>query len=372
MKESQIKPYEHSDIKVKLLQLYLERYVNILSLSKHVQEVDVYDVFCGEGIYENEKEGSPLIILKILRELKAKDRIFGKGVQFNTFFNDFDTSKIEKLSSHVEGSKLHDSEIGKLQYFNEDYNLLKPRLMNNSLSKSKKTFIFIDPYGYKEINLTDISLMLADRNTEILLFLPAHFMYRFENNAPTCLYDFLTEVFQDDSQQRSMSGIEFIHKLRDGFGHKLQGKHYVDSFIISRDKNQFFALFFFTSHIYGFEKFLEAKWKIDEEEGRGWSPVPERQIGMFDLVEVQPNTDKFSKELRTFLKEERTNNELYQFTVENRHLVTHAVQILKELQGKGVLSVLSPTDRNPLGKNTFYIAWEQYKNNDIKSLIKIR
>ena len=111
MKESQIKPYEHSDIKVRLLKLYLERYINILSLSKRVEEVDVFDVFCGEGIYENEKQGSPLIILKILKELQSKNRVAGKGVKFNTFFNDFDSAKIKKLSNHVEQYKLCESGV---------------------------------------------------------------------------------------------------------------------------------------------------------------------------------------------------------------------------------------------------------------------
>ena len=57
MKDSQINPYEHSDIKVKLLKLYLEKYINILALAKGVNKVEVFDLFCGEGIYNNGKEG---------------------------------------------------------------------------------------------------------------------------------------------------------------------------------------------------------------------------------------------------------------------------------------------------------------------------
>ena len=68
MKDSQINPYEHSDIKVKLLKLYLEKYISILALAKGVNEVLVHDLFCGEGIYDNNKEGSPVIILKLIKE----------------------------------------------------------------------------------------------------------------------------------------------------------------------------------------------------------------------------------------------------------------------------------------------------------------
>ncbi len=55
MKESQLLPYEHSEIKVRLLKLYLDRYIHILALARGVDDVHVYDLFCGEGIYDNQK-----------------------------------------------------------------------------------------------------------------------------------------------------------------------------------------------------------------------------------------------------------------------------------------------------------------------------
>ena len=75
MKDSQINPYEHSDIKVKLLKLYLEKYINILALAKGVNTVEVFDLFCGEGIYNNGKEGSPVIILRLIKDIYYKARI---------------------------------------------------------------------------------------------------------------------------------------------------------------------------------------------------------------------------------------------------------------------------------------------------------
>jgi three-Cys-motif partner protein len=44
---------------------------------------------------------------------------------------------------------------------------------------NEKGIIFIDPYGYKEINILDIKDLLKTKKTEILLFLPISFMYRF-------------------------------------------------------------------------------------------------------------------------------------------------------------------------------------------------
>ena len=44
--------YEHSEVKVRLLKLYLERYLNILTHSPFFTDIYVYDLFCGEGMYE--------------------------------------------------------------------------------------------------------------------------------------------------------------------------------------------------------------------------------------------------------------------------------------------------------------------------------
>lgn len=370
MKDSQINPYDHSDIKVKLLRLYLEKYISILALARGVNEVEVYDLFCGEGIYSNGKEGSPVIILKLIKEIFYRNKSSqNSSVKFNCHYNDIDKSKIEKLANYIKEKKLHYSEIGSLNYINEDYGTLKDKIKKIKKKTGQKSFVFIDPYGYKGISIKDIEGLLSDGQTEVLLFLPTQFMYRFEKDAtPPCLYDFLEEVLDDNVIGQSKNGIDFINKLRDGFENKLKANFFVDSFIITRDINQYFALFFFTSHIYGFEKFLEAKWGIDEEEGRGWTPAFSKH-DLFSDISVRPNIDKFEANLINFLKQRRSNVEVHKFTIENRHLITHSVQILKALQNDGKLEVILP-DGSVARKGSFYIGWDNVKSRMIKCYIK--
>ncbi|OHT43645.1 three-Cys-motif partner protein TcmP [Flavobacterium tructae] len=368
MKDSQINPYEHSDIKVKLLKLYLEKYINILALAKGVHTVEVFDLFCGEGIYNNGKEGSPVIILRLIKDIYYKATKNSK-VKFNCNFNDYNNQKTVKLSNYISEKKMHYQEMGALSYHNKDYQVFKDEILQARKIKGLKRFIFIDPYGYKNISVADIEDLLSDNNTEVLLFLPTQFMYRFEKKStPESLYNFLTEIMPKEEQRMSSSGVDFIHKLRDGFGDKLKGKHFVDSFIITRNINEFFALFFFTSHLYGFEKFLEAKWSIDEEEGRGWSPKFEK-VDLFSAIDVQPKTDKFEENLLAFLSELRSNIEIHEFTISNRHLTTHAVQILKKMQNSNKL-MITTVDNSKLRKGAFYIGWNEVKTNKIKCFIK--
>ncbi|MDI1234537.1 MAG: three-Cys-motif partner protein TcmP [bacterium] len=372
MKDSQINPQEHSEIKVLILRKYLEKYLSILSLAAHVNEVEVYDLFCGEGVYENGKEGSPIIILKLINEIYAKNAPQIKGkLTFKCQFNDRNIDKIEKLKKSLKIKDLHIDKIGTVNCTSSDYNEIKQQLSNRRTTSNKRTFIFIDPYGYKDISIVDIENMLSDKHTEVLLFLPTQFMYRFEKNAtPESLQNFLNEAMKNDAGN-SKSPINFINNLRDGFANRLKGKHYVDSFIITRDIKQYFSMFFFTSHIYGFEKFLEAKWDIDEQQGRGWSPIHVGQQDLFNQVQTKPNTDHFEENLLVFLKEKRTNIEVHNFTIENRHLIPHANTILKELQNSNRLQV-TLDDGKDARKGSFYIGWNEVKSNKIKSNILIK
>lgn len=373
MKESQINPQEHSDIKVLLLRKYLEKYINILSLAPHVNEVDLHDLFCGEGVYENLKEGSPVIILNLITDIYNKNRDLISGrLKFNCKFNDWNAEKIAKLNTTIEKLKLLDNNILAIKLTNNDYNDVKKTLFNKSKNPNKRTFVFIDPYGYKDVLFSDIKKVLADGYTEVLLFLPTQFMYRFEKDAtPESLQLFLNEANERVENKGSRSGVDFINKLKEGFKANLGGKHYVDSFVITRGSNQFFAMFFFTSHIYGFEKFLEAKWDIDEDEGRGWSPKKQGQSSLFDEVDTKPSIDKFEENLIEYLREKRTNIEIHQFTIANcSHLIIHANKILKNLQDNGRLNV-KLIDGKDAKRGSFYIGWNEVKTKSPKSYIQL-
>jgi len=371
MKESQQMMLHHSEIKIQLLKLYLERYLNVLSVSKFFGNIHLYDLFCGEGIYENNGKGSPIVILETIKNTYFANK--AKGIRtdkFNCRFNDIERWKIEKLKTEITKRKLHYSDIGELEYSVTDYKVLLPGIVNEIDSfKKEKAFVFIDPYGYKDIKVANIKSLLRSNRSEVLLFLPTQFMFRFEKHGtPECLIDFIGELMPIEQWPESETGVGFIESLTEAFRNSLGNEYYVDSFIITREKNQFFCLFFFTSHIYGFDRMLDAKWKIDEEEGRGWQHVIENTL--FDQVEKKANTFKFERKLIAFLRTDRTNGQIYQFTLHNGHLPNHANEILMKLQTNGQLKALKP-DGTKARKSSFYINYQDYKNEPNKIRLKI-
>src|SRR5690606_32371005 len=219
-------------------------------------------------------------------------------------FNDKDPKMIEALEVNVAHSKLHYSQMGTIDYERKDYKDLCPVVVSmlKGLPKKEKAFVFIDPYGYKDVRFSEIRDLLANKNSEVLLFLPTHFMFRFnEKGTPESLYQFIEDIVPRDHWPKSETGLEFVENLKLAFQSKLGESFFVDTFLISRDKNQFFCLFFFTSHIYGFDRMVDAKWEIDEEDGRGWKYKAEVD-NLFSQASKGPNTSKFEQNLRKYLE----------------------------------------------------------------------
>lgn len=121
-KDSKSHLLNHSQAKVRLLSEYLKRYLNIICNDSYTKEIHVYDLFCGEGIYENGGEGSPLLILRQIKDIHftnpAKRRLIPP---VNCHFNDLDEKKVEKVISAVAAKSLHYPDFGSIAYSSLDY-----------------------------------------------------------------------------------------------------------------------------------------------------------------------------------------------------------------------------------------------------------
>jgi hypothetical protein len=114
---------------------------------------------------------------------------------------------------------------------------------------------------------------------------------------------------------------------------------------------------------------LDAKWKIDEEEGRGWQYQIENSL--FNQIEKKANTYKFEQKLLDFLRTERSNGELYEFRVHNGHLSNHTNEILMKLQNESKLISLN-SDGSPARKSSFYLSYKDFRSQPNKIKIKLK
>lgn len=369
----------HSKAKVEFYKAYLERYLRILCLSKYINSVNIYDLFCGMGIYKNDEKGSPIVafdsIVSFFLEWKEKT-----NARITLVVNDISFENVKKVKSYIE-SQSH--EFCNVRYFNEDIEKMFT-IVQEEVNKTKsdtRNIIFIDPYGYKNIHKDMLFSLMNNRRTEIILFLPISHMYRFtkvaikegeEKNQYEPLRNFVNSFFPDmrhPIRTNTVNNVmKYIHSITIAL--RNNDSYYSTSYYIERDKVNHFALFFVSPHIFGFEKILEVKWQLDEQNGKGFK-IPEQQGNLFAeeiAEEIKTNNAKRLEEiLRNALTEPRTNKELYEITLKSEFLPAHATAILTEWQNtKKEFKVIDFKTGKPAQKKSFYISYEYYKKEEPK------
>jgi len=139
----------------------------------------------------------------------------------------------------------------------------------DTTSNDTRNLVFIDPYGYKDIKKELLLSLMKNGYTEVILFLPISHMQRFTNAAIQDEYsisqyeplrNFVYSFFPDENhpiRQNTVKAKDYIQYIADAL--KFGNQYFATSYYIERDKANYFALFFMSSNIFGFEKILETK-----------------------------------------------------------------------------------------------------------------
>jgi three-Cys-motif partner protein len=337
--DAKVDMLEHSEAKVELYSTYLAIYLNILSRVSYVKQIFIFDLFCGEGIYQNNLKGSPLAALEVI-----KNHYFANNhacPNISLWFNDNGLSQIEDGVYRVDRVERFAKQTFvpnnvRVEYRKDDYEkVLASALFTVKKTKNAKALFFLDQYGYKDVKPEHIRDILATGNSEALIFLPISFLYRFAEKSVHSdfsggkpLKDLLEKLFGSNIPSFS-SPYHFLNLVIERFKAYLAGQQaFVNAFTIQRDLANVYALLFFTTSIRGCEKMLEAKWAMDSEVGLGHRI--EKSQAMFDPVEVEG----YSQRIKDYISQAdyRTNEELFRFGLENGFLPKHTKEALQKLK----------------------------------------
>lgn len=369
----------HSRAKVDFYKTYLEMYVSILCQSQYIKHIRIYDVFCGMGIYEDGGKGSPIVAYETIKGVYDAHKISNETDIVLTI-NDISKERIAKVEDYIEANK---HSYCRIRPYNLDIEKLLEKIIPeiSATPKDTRNLVFIDPYGYKDIKKELLLNLMANGRTEVILFLPISHMQRFTNAAMQDddsvtqyepLRKFVYSFFPDEShpiRQNTVKAKEYIQYIADAL--KFEDKFYTTSYYIERDKANIFALFFMSSNIFGFEKVLETKWKLDEEHGGGFRlPDKDQTLNMFAnefAIETKnENARKLRKILVDALQTPKTNNEIYELVLRNEFLPRHANEVLKEMQDVNAnFNVLNYKTGEKARKNSFYLSHKYYKSEPV-------
>lgn len=311
----------------------------------------IFDLFCGEGIFEDNGKGSPIVALECIKNHFFQNNKTCPNIYI--VFNDTGNSDIEKDKLKIErvkhfASKIFKPDNVKVDYRSIDYSILIDKVIErtNKLKSNERALVFIDPWGYKEIDPNDIKKLLINGKTEVLLFLPIYFMARFveksrddEFKGGNAIRKFIEKLFGSiDNYPKSINQKEFIYKIQEQFKLFLNLK-FVDTFKIERENNHWFCLFFFTNNKRGFQKMIETKWALDKKQGAEFKIGEALNLNLFDEIEISNYHDK----IISFLKNNpaATNIDLANFGYENNFLPSHTKKVLDDLKSKTEVSIIS-------------------------------
>ena len=351
---------EHSQSKIDLYSNYLSIFFSIMKYIPYIDQIYIFDLFAGEGIYENGSEGSPLTACRVI-----KNHYFSNNEtcpNITLWLNDNGVSRIEPGIQKIERVERFIQEIFlpdniTLKYFDEDYDNLWPRALEEVKNRNNvKALFFIDPYGYKDIDPDDLREIMGAGNTEILLFIPAFPMYRFAAKASTSdfpggapLKKLLFKIYGDDVPLFSS-----VHDFINGFSYQLtkyMGEEIFNvKYIIERDSTNVYCLLFFTSNALGCQKMLEAKWKQDPTTGTGHRV--EKTIPLFGGMELE----NYPEEVLKYISgaDHRTNHELYRFGLNQGFLPKHTNYVLNNYLKTETITKFSLDEKQTRGNYIKY------------------
>lgn len=377
----------HSKAKVEFYGKYLKSYLRILCNTDFIKQINVYDVFCGRGIYDDGNKGSAITafdIVKTLRNEKSKNYY----TPITLFLNDIQKEYTDNIKTYIEKAK---NSFCRVEYSNLD----TVNILQNVFDKVSKTnnvtrnLIFIDPYGYKKISKEILFNIMKNGKTEIILFLPISQIQRFSRKAMTekekqseeaqkymPLIEFIESFFEENHdirKQNKVNQLEYIQHISEAL--KSNNNYFATSYHIDRCNDvgakNYFALFFMSSNIKGFEKILEVKWALDKENGQGFNET-ELQTNLFEEQNKQDIKEYHFKRLENALINKlsvpKNNKEVYEIVLRNEYLPKHAKVVFDKWQKEenNKFKVIDVKTKNNARKGSFYL-----KNKEIKTIFSL-
>jgi len=334
----------HSQAKLDLYKGYLEHYLRVLCNAKFCKKINLFDIYCGVGIYDDGNMGSPLLTIDCIRKIRTEITNNGKPITpISLVVNDNDTAKLKNVED-----KTHYQDIinFNMEFSNRDANEMLD-IVSTKISKYPKdnrNLIFIDPYGYSDISKEKIINLLKNNCTEIILFLPVMPMYRFTKTAfiheedlhYENLRKFIISFFKNPDDLNKDSIFTYIQSIKKSLS--INDTYYTCSHYIERGNGIYYAIFFISSNIYGLEKMLETKWKLDPGQGKGFKQNENpTQLLMFDeeikAFDVLQSISTLENVIYQEISQNSilTNVELYELTVKNEFLPKHSTSALNNL-----------------------------------------
>lgn len=326
---------EETLTKLRLYQAYIHNWLPVfMSGGAYVNEIWIFDLFCGPGCDCNDVDGSPIILLK---ELKRYMNFTStkNTVPINILFNDKTKWKIKHLKNNI--SNIDDiSQIIKIYYENKEYSSIFNNVAKIASRKSNASFLFIDQCGVNAIKPEYIRQLTSFPKTDWLAFVASSQARRFLDH----------ESIQSPPIKKGDKWHDAHRDIATACRTIIDDpEYYIVPFSIKK-KGNIHGLLFGSGHPLGAEKFINACWSEDVNAGeanfhidgiiqntsRLLSLLPSKKLEVFkDVLWEKIETQKLKNTL-----------EIYKFALHSGVKASHAKKVLTQMKKGGVISKIPP------------------------------
>jgi three-Cys-motif partner protein len=322
---------EGTIIKLKIFEDYFKEWLPVFIAKPNPiwKEIQIFDLFAGEGKDVNDAPGSPLRILSIIND--NRDNIIKNKIKVKVIFNEFDKAKFDLLVKNTD--LIVDVDICELNRHNDDFNKIFDRYYESM--KTTANFLFLDQNGIKQITEEVFSKLIQLKQTDLLFFISSSYVKRFAEMEEFSKY---LKITKQDLKDKSYY---HIHRIILNYYRNLipsARKYFLAPFSIKKPSG-IYGLIFGTNHSYGLEKFLNVCWKHDGLTGEANYDIDNEKINLsrpslFHHLNVPSKRQVFEENLKRKIIEGalKSNLDVYMYSLYEGFLPRDANLILKELK----------------------------------------
>lgn len=330
-------PFDETTIaKLEIFEDYAQAWIPTFVMTG-AYSISIFDFFAGTGYDKNGVEGSPIRILKKIKEQVGN--IFQKKVKVNVHFNEWHPQKknqykIEALTKSCHNFLEKNADVKRainLKIYNEDFESLFPKLLPEI--KENPSLVYLDQNGIKFLSEKYFLEFEKTSRTDFLYFLSASYFWRFGE----------TEEFKVhldiDMTAAKKDPYNFIHRnIIDQLRLKLPNSTSLRLYPFSLKKGaNIHGIIFGASHPRAVDKFLTLAWKRNEINGEANFDIDDDkgkvQISIFEgkkLTKIEQFKQKVKERL---IRGEITNNfEMLEYAYKEGHIGSHAADCLREMK----------------------------------------
>ena len=161
--------------KLEIFEDYFKEWLPVFIARREIiwNEVQIFDLFAGEGTDVNGVHGSPMRILSILNE--NNDLILKSKVRIRVIVNEYEKDKYELLCRNIDS--IADKSVYTVECYNDEFISVFNKHFDSM--KSTANFLFLDQNGIKQITEEVLGKLIGLKQTDFLFFISSSYIKRF-------------------------------------------------------------------------------------------------------------------------------------------------------------------------------------------------